>query len=101
MFHVGQMVVCVDDSPSRFRIFGRDWVVQDLLLKGNIYTIRGVDTFPFNTGPSLGLWLEEVVRETAHAPDGPFGAARFRPVRQTSIEQFTSILNQAPQRENA
>lgn len=100
MFHVGQMVVCVDDSEP---LGVKDSRLSAPLRKGAIYTIREIlGEYPFITGVSVGVRIEEIVRfHNSCNRDHPFGAARFRPVRQTSIEQFTSILNQAPQREDA
>lgn len=97
MFHVGQMVVCVDDYVHpRYVVFG-----EVLPVKGMVYTIRSFD----RVDEELCLMLEEIVNAPRHYRQGfgecSFRPHRFRPVRQTSIEQFTSILNQAPQREDA
>lgn len=103
MFHIGQMVVCVDGQPT-WCDGPKGFVVQDLLTTGRIYTVRGVGDFDF--GPTTGtipvLWLEEVLRSyDEKRADVPFGACRFRPVKQTSIETFTAILNRAPQKVDA
>jgi hypothetical protein len=96
MFHVGQMVVCVSEFISN-----EQGVTYPI--KGLVYTVRGVEVSPLNG--LLGLFLEEIVNErrlyTLGMREPKFWVGRFRPVRQTSIEQFTSILNQAPQREDA
>lgn len=84
-FHVGQMVVCVDDSLETYRHLdphggaGKGWPV-----KGRIYTVRGL-------GIAMGipgLHLEEIVREW----ECPFAASRFRPVKETSIEIFRKLV---------
>ena len=97
MFHVGQMVVCVDDSVSPANFF----IPATYPSKGHIYTIRGIQ----DLGNGLAVLLEEILNRPFPYATGDsepsFLASRFRPVRQTSIEQFTSILNQAPQREDA
>ena len=90
MFHVGQMVVCVDDRPCRNGLFG----VDDSLTKRCVYTVRaiksldGLQMLPGHESSPYGLCLEEIVRPY----DTPYGAARFRPVAKTDISIFQSML---------
>lgn len=99
MFHIGQLVVCVDDTPAMLfdRDTGKTYDHQNLLKKGRVYTIRNLKDWNFYTGPALGIWLEEVIRNDAKGPDKPFGAVRFRPVKQTSIDCFTALLTKTPE----
>lgn len=89
-FYVGQKVVCVDDSPSK-------WGDPSLLTKGAIYTIRKV------VMEGRGVWLDEVSHDR---PDNIFGyeafwAWRFRPAveKKTDISIFTKMLT--PKMEDA
>ena len=86
-FHVGQKVVCVDDSVGQL-------TRQRELVKGSIYTVRSLPPW------SNGLYLQEIV-----LPKADFGAwegheisffsTRFRPIveRKTDISALTAILN--------
>jgi hypothetical protein len=80
MFQVGQMVVCVDDSPGKI---GHG---PCHLIKNNVYTIAGFyDTVQ---GP-LGIAIEEV------DPTGEkclYDRRRFRPARKTDISVFQKFL---------
>jgi hypothetical protein len=90
MFHVGQLVVCVDDSPS----ICRGGLQSVPLERGRIYTVREVcSDFVFFTGKDTGIKVDEVMRATRDGPDHPFGACRFRPVQKTSISIFTAMLS--------
>ena len=108
MFHVGQLVVCAEDDPVGICEVGSSklFEAEYLLKKGEIYTIRKlVSKYPFlEPGASsphkeLAVWLEEVVRSDTLGSDLPFGARRFRPVKNAKIEIFTQMLN--PVKENA
>lgn len=86
MFHVGQQVVCVDDSrwvydPTR---------VPFPLRRGCIYTVAGIEV----DDEGCFLFLEEVPPCKTH--DGSFRSSRFRPVRKTSIDIFTAMLAPTP-----
>lgn len=92
-FHVGQKVVCVDASPSRYSSL----LVRTPLQKGTIYTVRGIDRWDGVTSyyleeivhPVLDIWLDrEPTEPTWHG-------RRFRPIaeRKTDISIFTSMLN--------
>lgn len=103
MFHVGQLVVCIDATPQKnYNKSGKLVQTTDLLEKGRIYTIRCVvPDYPFQNGPKLGLLLEDVIRVVSNRFDFPFGAERFRPVQKTDISIFTAMLNPGPVKEDA
>jgi len=97
MFHVGQMVVCVktfDKTKETWR--------DALPVKGGVYVIRDVFNGSFNPD-GLYLRFEEIVNPPRfeYGVEVGFNSSRFRPVKHTSIEQFTAILNQAPERVDA
>jgi hypothetical protein len=101
MFHIGQLVVCVDAGPvgTYFPTLGIDFNMRVILEKGAIYTVRGyAEECPFgdNRGQYLapGVWLEEVIRDDGDCGtlDQPFGAKRFRAVEKQKIEIFTKML---------
>lgn len=65
MFHIGQMVLCVNDDPTAFRRPGKITVGFGLdgLTKGMVYTVRGTN--------GCDCWrckdnilIEEIVRDT-------------------------------------
>jgi hypothetical protein len=87
MFHVGQRVVCVDNSTS-WSLPGN---APRLLRKGGLYTVQDIafapvldEVFLYIFGP-VGLALEGI--------DG-WSPRRFRPIvpRETSIECFRALL---------
>jgi hypothetical protein len=88
MFHVGQKVVCVDDSLSELRDLN-----EILPTRGTVYTIRAI----VRRG-SLCFHLVEITNEPYRYQDGfgevSFKAYRFRPVveRKTDISIFTAML---------
>lgn len=98
MFHLGQQVVCIDDSVKRAK------AIQDMhgLKKGNIYIIRWVGEmiWPFFgvTNPLLYIRVEEIIRPTCcgHA-DLPYLATRFKPLKTTDISIFTEMLTKLPE----
>lgn len=79
-FHVGQEVVCVDDRPTPLR-----WPKPPT--KGAHYTVTELR----HDGEKCIL-----INVAEHTPTFGWYAHRFRPVRKTSIEIFTSMLNPAP-----
>lgn len=89
MFHVGQLVVCVDERqgviPEPTPLAG--------LRKRAVYTVR---TFTqghvFREGVADAVWLEEVSRPR----DRPFAAWRFRPVDETKLSIFREMLVTPP-----
>jgi hypothetical protein len=86
-FHVGQQVVCVDDTPARDGL-------QTAVRRGSIYTIRQILAW----GEFVGLRLVEVrdPPERRGILSG-YRAERFRPIRKTSIEVFERMLIKAPE----
>jgi hypothetical protein len=103
MFHVGQKVVCLDDSSES--LDGTKFIEKDA-----IYTIRWVGIFDLGgiIVPTLclrlaginrgeGVWdIRHSNREAAY--DMPYRATRFRPVieRKTDISIFTEMLTPSP-----
>lgn len=100
-WHVGQLAVCVD---GREREEGQNTLCG--MKQGGIYTIRAVEPeHIFAGGEFTAIWVEEIVRNTIYFGklflDCPYAHIRFRPVRKTSIEVFTAMLNDIPQKEDA
>lgn len=101
-FHVGQKVVCVDDTELTFPfncIYGETKPVR-----WHTYTIRGFDS----AMPNLGVYLNEIVNSPgAYAdPVSPlrivvveqcFDAARFSPLQEKSTETGMGILRRVAQ----
>lgn len=89
-FRVGQIVVCVDDSPGFH--FG-----DNSLVLHRVYVIRGLDERPTY---ELGCWLEELVdeRRLPGMPDWEpsWLASRFRPVQPTSIAWAHKLVADLP-----
>jgi len=84
-FHVGQMVVCVNNSPSEF------WSGTNLE-RNRIYEIKGfVESILGNLGVNV-LGVDP-------SPCIGFRLSRFRPVRDTSIEIFRQIVADLPKPE--
>jgi hypothetical protein len=89
-FHVGQRVVCVDLSPRGKYLHHAVWVRD------------AFDARPYGFDQD-GLLLEEIINPVLDylAPAGPvrieqfFLAIRFRPLRTTSVEVFTRMLEPA------
>lgn len=85
-FHVGQRVVCVDDSP----VDG----VYGPIAKGAIYTVAkvGIGRSKWSK-KDVCLHLQEVPCATFF--DNGYSHRRFRPLRErkTSIECFRALLN--------
>jgi hypothetical protein len=100
MFHVGQKVVCVDDSGNWTNGF-----YYEIPVKGRIYTIRDIDTRCVVFFGKAAIRVEEIILpientlvgewEPGYSPD------RFRPVieRKTDISVFTRILDKVNKRE--
>jgi hypothetical protein len=94
MFHVGQRVVAISNPSEKAMAY---WVGQGMRYPviGCIYTIREL-------GHSLGrpaVRLEEIINPPIHAKgyEPGFNAHRFRPVKDTSIEIFRSLLSPIPE----
>lgn len=96
-FHVGQRVVCVDDSMGIFPGCSLDLAG---LCRGQIYTVRGLDTikFPHFCAGWAVVLLEEIVRQPDPNGIGEVGFSRhrFRPVKTTSIEIFRQMFVTPP-----
>ena len=102
MFYVGQRVVCVADPHYSTE----DGVTPNIPLVGEVYTVRQVGQFEFENGVDVAIWLEEIVNPVCEFEDGDccehgFWHARFRPVKDTSIEVFRKLLAPMPEREDA
>ena len=79
-FHVGQQVVCVDDTDTA------------LVVKGCVYTVARVCGDGYSVRrKEFGPGLKLIEASPANGMDG-FCASRFRPVKQTSIEVFRQLL---------
>lgn len=97
MFHVGQLVICVEDCHSS--------VWPDLVTpkRGTVYTIRrcknGRRT---RTGePAVGVHLMEVMNGPRNCgPEGmvepAWDALHFRPIDDTKIDVFRKALRSTP-----
>lgn len=92
------MVVCVNADnlafrsliPARFEIVGG----LDGLLKGDVYTVRDIGVeFGF-----VCIRLKEIIRPVSPYTrvEAMYAAARFRPVKETSIDVFTQMLVSTP-----
>jgi hypothetical protein len=93
LFHVGQRVVCI--------VEGELWNPQPPSQRperGMVYTIRELT----NYAPP-GLRFEEIVNPTLNYCEALgemcFDATCFRPVKDTSIDVFTKLLNPTPTKE--
>ena len=94
-WHVGQRVVCVDDTPlTLLRI------VSGTLKKRDVYTIRDIIESVGNHPSEVGLILEEIEVIGPWRKCG-FRPRRFRPVVRfkNDISVFTSILDRVNKRE--
>jgi hypothetical protein len=89
MFHVGQLVVCVDDDNWLLPIPHRPEAKR-------IYTIRAIveGIHPID-GRGPGLLLDEIINPTVKGTgvEYNFDPRRFRPLRKTSISIFTAMLS--------
>jgi hypothetical protein len=88
--YIGQRVVCVCVDFSREPVWRRAIRVFPKL--NGIYTIRSIR----EVGPLVGLCFHEMVHAPAHFAEGfvepAFDSRRFRPLRNTSIEVFRTLL---------
>jgi hypothetical protein len=91
-FHVGQKVVCVDDSWEH--VPGESDGL-DGLKKGSIYTVRKAGLTGWD-GRGPCLCIVEIVRRhiSPKCDDAPYWERRFRPLveRETDISVFTAML---------
>lgn len=106
MFHVGQLVVCVDDT-KRWRHTDSGAMVKSggygdevFPTKGIVYTIRdaGIIRPSFLDAYVRLVEIRNQVRAygTCGAFEPCFMAERFRPVNPKRIEVFTSLLVTPP-----
>lgn len=88
-FHIGQRVVCVDDSAGRFAQ-GDEWH----LVKGKIYTISAV---------AIVRGKVPVCQIAEHAMErGSYLLSkRFRPVDEKRIDVFRALLTPIPTKADA
>lgn len=87
MFHVGQLVVCVDDSPGRLS-------GERHFTRGNIYTISA--TAPATRRHPAGVRVEE---SPSPSVTSWVDAARFRPVDEARLTVFRKLLAPVPSKE--
>ena len=96
MFHVGQLVVCVDDSPTgRVWRDGYETFVRTGLQKGQVYTVRAVGDIDIVVPvprKRLCLWLEELIATDGLVEDCGLRVSRFRPVTKRNEEIIASML---------
>lgn len=95
-FHVGQKVVCINDTFKNVSI-------DQLIRKGQIYTVRWVGMYShYVDGEFLGIKLEEIHRGDDDGPEGygaadmPYRASRFRPLVEDKISMFRKLLAPKP-----
>lgn len=81
-FHVGQLVVCVDDRPRRGSVV---YHLPVPLRRGTVYTI--IDTGVSNKGAPI----VRIAEALPHKGSSGFFADRFRPVDETRLEVFRKI----------
>ena len=103
MFHIGQLVVCINDT---WKSHLKNTEGISMPTKGMIYTIRGLPDCPGDReGHGYGVHLEEIINPvklyTWGKMEAVYDPSRFRPVRKTSIDCFTEILNKTPKLEDA
>lgn len=85
MFHVGQFVVCVDDSPC--------CGCADPCRCGRVYVVSGVIV---GGSDNICITLEGVVPP---APHDSWLASRFRPLADSRLAVFRNLLAPTPKRE--
>ncbi|MDM9629591.1 CAP-Gly domain protein [Rhizobium sp. S152] len=95
-FHVGQKVVCIDDTFKHVSI-------DQGIRKGEIYTIRWVGEYThYIDGTFFGIKLQEIDRGNDDGPEGygaadmPFRATRFRPLVEDKLKSLRGLLTPTP-----
>jgi hypothetical protein len=91
-FHVGQKVVCIDDTFKHVSI-------DQLIRKGQIYTIRWIGPYKhYVDGEFIGIKVEEIYRGNDDGPEGygaadmPYRATRFRPLVKDKLGALRNLL---------
>lgn len=100
-FHVGQRVVCVNDSHNAGKVPGDVYLESRLLIaKGQVYTIKSIANYAWCKG---GICLELLEVPGRGRGDFGYAAIRFRPVveRKTDISIFQAMLNTTHKRVDA
>lgn len=96
-FRVGQKVVCV--KSRRYGGTG----AEIMPVKGNVYTVRGIDLNRPGCNCEVGLWLEEITNPPMDYRGGieecSFDATRFRPLVEKKTETGMAILREILDRE--
>lgn len=88
-FHPGQFVECVDDALSANLNLETTAPELDGLTRGRIYTVGWAGRFTRNDGDTIyGVRLVEITR----GQDVPYFASRFRPVDESRLDVFRSML---------
>lgn len=90
-WYIGQKIVCVNDEWEAEEGVPVG-LVQDPI-RGNIYTIRDIDT---HQEDDIGFRLEEIINPPFEDFETTFNEKAFKPVRTTSISIFAQMLEQEP-----
>ena len=95
-FHVGQKVVCVDDTFTHTPLY----IGTQRPTAGATYTIRYVGASAQPSRDGVVVLLEEIVNPIRHYGNGPYEPGwhrgRFRPLVITNIDVFTKMLAPTP-----
>jgi hypothetical protein len=99
MFHVGQLVCCVDAKPRDYTPWASNPGALDGLTEGRVYTVRELKI----VRAVLTVLLVEIVRPTLGPVGVEYGEVgyhprRFRPAKLASKEVFEQLT--APFRKN-
>ena len=97
-WHIGQLVVCITDIKM-----GNKWIDEIKPVRGSVYTIRGIEIYANKTG----LLFEEIINKPRYYlhldtrkviyQEAVYCSCYFRPLRKTSIDVFTAMLNKTPE----
>ena len=97
MFHVGQLVVCVDDEDGKYcGQFGLDVPKTGTLCgltRWRVYTIRDVVVTPSGHD---AVRLCEITRAVSRGWESAYSAQRFRPLSPARIAIFRQMLSDVP-----
>lgn len=97
-FHVGQLVVCVDDRPGEAPMVpGIAWEPGVPVRRGNVYEVRWVGDWGDYLLPVIPcVRLIGIARPDADHDDVPLAAERFRPVNDAKLSVFRAMLAPKP-----